>query len=151
MRKIGAFFWYQKLHFDGLIQKWSGHINYLYLSYFHRTVQTIPAHMRLHTSPCTYDRLCLAHNDTSIGSSVRISHAYILLRDQRVRYIIGYRISLTRWRLKHLRCGSGGNYFVFLRYTRNYFTESRINLSWFWRNKPRVELTGYSIEGSMTF
>ena len=25
MRKIGAFIWYQKLHFDGWIQKWSGH------------------------------------------------------------------------------------------------------------------------------
>ena len=25
MRKIGAFIWYQKLHFNGWIQKWSGH------------------------------------------------------------------------------------------------------------------------------
>ena len=25
MRKIGAFIWYQKLHFDAWIQKWSGH------------------------------------------------------------------------------------------------------------------------------
>ena len=25
MRKIGDFIWYQKLHFDGWIQKWSGH------------------------------------------------------------------------------------------------------------------------------
>ena len=26
MRKVGAFIWYQKLHFNGWIQKWSGHI-----------------------------------------------------------------------------------------------------------------------------
>ena len=25
MRKIGAFIWYQKLHFNGWFQKWSGH------------------------------------------------------------------------------------------------------------------------------
>ena len=25
MREIGAFIWYQKLPFDRLIQKWSGH------------------------------------------------------------------------------------------------------------------------------
>ena len=25
MRKIGAFIWYQRLHFNGWIQKWSGH------------------------------------------------------------------------------------------------------------------------------
>ena len=31
MRKIGAFIWYQKLHFDGWIQKWSGHTPLMWL------------------------------------------------------------------------------------------------------------------------